>query len=327
MGPERLRGRPSVAGSGANREEIRRWLTPRVEHLIEVMDGMAGWVDATHVEHLVEACAPSFWQLATRSGLRLVTGPERDRTHQRYAADLAFLSGRGLGVRVLVDDTSSGLRTSELEDLVDRLCLPPSQIDLLLDIGPVADTPDVSRTALSALDVMGALASWRRVVLTAGAFPRTLEGLDAQPTRSVERHDWRLHGSLHAARSRLRGRVVFGDYSVEHVFSANIPSARRPSPQGWGLLRYTTPDRYLIARAPTRGPHHVNRARDMARWIVESGSFRGARGVGQSEGERWLRACAYGTGPRGSGNAEKWIQVGHVQHLNFVVNQLTEPRS
>lgn len=41
--------------------------------------------------------------LATKSRLRLVTGPERDPQQQRYIADLAFLSGRGPGIRVLLD--------------------------------------------------------------------------------------------------------------------------------------------------------------------------------------------------------------------------------
>jgi hypothetical protein len=68
------------------------------------MGGLPGWVDAAHVECHVGAWASSLWRLTTRSTLRLVTGPERDREHQRHAADLAFMSGRGLGIRVLVDD-------------------------------------------------------------------------------------------------------------------------------------------------------------------------------------------------------------------------------
>lgn len=301
--------------------ELERWLTPRIDGLIEAMDGLGGWLDATHVERLVDASAQSLWRLATRSSLRPVTGPERAPEQQRYAADLAFLSGLGLGIRVLLDDPPDERQQAQLVELLDWLRLPPSRLDLLLDVGPITDAAESGKRALAGLDRFGSLVAWRRVVLTAGAFPRATQDLDTQPTRAVERYDRQLHRSLREARPEFPGTVVYGDYSVEHAWRANIPAARQPGP-GWGLLRYTTPDGFLIARAPTRGPYHVERARAMARWIVESDDFRDFRGIGGGEAERWLHACAYGVGSRKAGSAEKWIQVGHVQHLSFVAQCL-----
>ncbi|MGY0058417.1 beta family protein [Streptomyces sp. LZ34] len=215
--------------------------------------------------------------MATRSRLRLVTGPERDPAHQRYAADLAFLSGRGLGIRVLLDDPPDRPLSTDLLNLIDRLCLPPSRLDLILDAGPVAGSGDIDKRALAALDLLGALVPWRTTVLTSGAFPRTIEHLDAQPTRVIQRHDWQLYRSVRAARPEALNSLVYGDYSVEHAFSANIPSVRRPGPP-WGLLRYTAPDGFLVARAPTRGSDRAARVRAMARWIAEADFFRGIHG-------------------------------------------------
>ncbi|GHE29595.1 hypothetical protein [Streptomyces capitiformicae] len=146
-GPERPRGRLMVPDPEPDEAALRHWLTPRVAGLIDVMDGMTGWIDAIHVERL-DASAEALWRLATTSSLRLVTGPERTPKQQRYAAGLSFLSGLGLG------------------------------------------------------------------------------------------------------------------------------------------------------KAPTRGPYRDYRARAMARWIVESDDFRGTDGLGASEAERWLYACAYGDGAR-----------------------------
>ncbi|MFI1333535.1 hypothetical protein ACH4U7_26225 [Streptomyces sp. NPDC020845] len=71
---------------------------------------------------------------------------------------------------------------------------------------------------------------------------------------------------------------------------------------------------------------------------MEPGAFRGTDGTDGTDctdgtdgtdgnalsgGERRLHACAYGDGPDGSGNAETWIRVGHTQHMNFVVHQLS----
>ncbi|MGW0837719.1 beta family protein [Streptomyces prunicolor] len=319
-GPERPRGRLMVPDPEPDEAALRHWLSPRVAGLIDVMEGMSGWVDATHVERL-DVSAEAMWRLATTSSLRLVTGPERTPRQQRYAADLSFLSGLGLGIRVLLDDPPDEGRQAQLADLIDRLRVPPSHLDLLLDVGPIADTAEAGKKALEGLDRLGSLIAWRRVVITSGAFPRTLHGLDAQPTRRAERHDRQLYRALREARPDFPRTVLHGDYSVEHACRANIPTVRQPGP-GWGLLRYTTPDSFLVARAPTRGPHRDDRARAMARWIVESDDFRGIDGVGASEAERWLYACAYGDGARNAGNAEKWIQVGYIQHLSFVVQSL-----
>lgn len=318
-GPERVRGERAAPqpARGDGRNTLDSWLTPRMDRLIEAVDGMPGWVDAAHVEGRLHDAAVSLWRLMTRSGLRLVTGPERHPTLQRYAADLAFSSERGMGIRVLVDPLPDEPRPTELLSLLDRLRLPPSLTDLILDLGAVTDTDGAGKTALAALDALGTLVPWRTVVLTSGAFPRVPDGSGAEPLRMVERYDRQVHQVVRAARPAFPRTVVYGDYSVEHAFSANVPHVRAPGPP-WGLMRYTAPDTFLIGRVPTRGSGRADRVRAMARRITESEAFRGA---GHSEGERWLRECAEGEGSKGSGNAEMWIKVGHVQHMSFVAGR------
>jgi hypothetical protein len=57
-----------------------------------------------------------------------------------------------------------------------------------------------------------------------------------QPAYVALRYDRQLHESVRAARPEFPKTVIYGDYSVEHVYSANIPSVRRSGPP-WGLLR------------------------------------------------------------------------------------------
>ncbi|MFB6548827.1 hypothetical protein [Streptomyces sp. NPDC056405] len=317
-GAERTRGVPGNPEPEEDRVDLERWLPPRVDQLADAARGMPGWVDAGHMEALLGA-APGLWRLLTGTRLRPVTGPERSPALQRYAADLAFLTGRGIGIRVLADTTADEPDTTALLALVDRLCLPPSRIDLIVDVGPVADAADGTKLAVTALDLLSALAPWRTVVLTAGAFPRLPEHPDSGPFLTVPRHDRQLHRGVRAARPAFPRRLLYGDYSVEHALSVNLPHIRPHAPP-WGLLRYTGPDGYLLARVPTRGgADRVDQVRGMARRITRSPAFRGAE---YSDGEAWLHACAGGDGRAGSGNAETWIRAGHVQHMTFVVEQL-----
>ncbi|MET7691444.1 hypothetical protein ABZT06_26270 [Streptomyces sp. NPDC005483] len=318
-GPERTRGEPAAPDWDSDQTALDRWLTPRTSQLIEAMDGLPGWVDATHVEGSIHGSAASLWQLMTRSRLRLVTGPERDPRLQRYAADLAFLSGRGMGIRFLVDAPPEEPQATELLNLMDRLRLPPSAVDLILDVGAVSDAAETGKTAMAALDLLGALAPWRTVVLTSGAFPRVHDSPGAESAYVAQRHDQDVYETVRAARPAFPRAVVYGDYSVENAFSANIPHVRAPGPP-WGVMRYTAPDGFMIGRVPTRGNERVDRVRATARWITCSDAFRGAD---YGDGERWLHECAQGEGSKGSGNAETWIKVGHMQHMSFVVNQLT----
>ncbi|OQR63319.1 hypothetical protein B6E66_15545 [Streptomyces maremycinicus] len=318
-GPERVRGVPAVLETGGDRAESARRLVPRVDRLVTAMDGAPGWVDAAHVEGQSEGAAVGLWRLATRSSLRLVTGPERHPALQRFTADLAFLSGRGLGIRLLVDEPPDEPCSTGLLELLERLRLPPSRADLILDMGAVTEGDESAKNAIAALDLLGTLQPWRTVVLASGAFPRTPDQPATVAAYQVRRLDRQLHRAVRAARPTFSGTVVYGDYSVEHAFSADIPSGDDRYGPPWGLLRYTAPEAFLVARAPLRGPERVDRVRAMARWITESEAFRGAD---HSEGERWLHECAEGEGPQGSGNAETWIRAGHIQHLNFTARQL-----
>ncbi|WP_405844966.1 beta family protein [Streptomyces platensis] len=116
--------------------------------------------------------------------------------------DLAFLSSRGLGIRILLDGPPDEAEATELRSLIERLRQPPAQHDLILDVGLVVDPLASGETALITLDMLAPPIPWRTVVLAAGAFPRTFEDHRTQPFRVLARHDWQLYEPV--GRDRLR---------------------------------------------------------------------------------------------------------------------------
>lgn len=180
-------------------------------------------------------------------------------------------------------------------------------VHLLLSCG---STPRAARPRPDAAPCP--LMPWRSVTLLAGAFP------EHDPARepaliTPPRLDRALHAQVRAARPRQRLR--YGDYSVEHVRSAYRPADSGRYGPPWSLLRYTHPDRFLVSRAPTRGPERADRVRSAARRIVEHESYRREPSAHRGVAEDWLESCAHGTGPTGTGSPETWARIGHAQHL------------
>lgn len=140
---------------------------------------------------------------------------------------------------------------------------------------------------------------WRSLMQGRALWLRlTISGLDC----------WRLEPSRPLVRmaSRVPWRIPT---------TPSVP-AGRPS----RVPHDTTPVDCLIVRAPTRGSDRRSRAREMARWVMESGWFAGSAGAGENVG------CMRARTERGRVDRaarEKQCQVRHVQHLNLVASQLT----
>ncbi|MFE3945711.1 hypothetical protein ACFXPV_28225 [Streptomyces sp. NPDC059118] len=77
--------------------------------------------------------------------------------------------------------------------------------------------------------------------------------------------------------------------------------------------------RFVLAKVLARGEDRITVNRAAARQLVEMSDFRGAAA---GAGEVWLRDCAHGQGPSGTGTAAVWLRVGNVQHMSYVVRSL-----
>jgi hypothetical protein len=246
-----------------------------------------------------------------------VTDLRRDDDFDDAIGEVVAEDERGLGVRLDAEDFDDiDAALDEVDELMERLELSPSDIDVVLDFGDI-EPRQAGALGLVAAGLIGPLrhlSEWRTLTLAATSFPRVADfGPDTANT--VPRAEWALW-------ARLRGRQLdriptFSDYGITGT-QTGVPDTAAmfaPSPN----LRYSTDDDYIIYKA--RHPRHGNdQFRDLCAKLLVRPEYKGAA---FSPGDQYISDCANNID--GPGNAAKWIQAGTSHHLAAVTTQLATP--
>ncbi|MEU3711152.1 beta family protein [Streptomyces catenulae] len=278
------------------------------------------WVDSPFADEAqLSVLAKVLADLAEMGPLRPVTGPERPAGHQAATLETARCAGNGLAIRVRVPGEWDDVVSHAVRGLVARVD-PAVEADLLLDLGAVrADRPDAAKEALRALDALMPLAPWRTAAVLSGGFPGVTAELVELGTAVEPRWDWLAWRELASATREFLPRLTYGDYGIDSPHGiARGPSSGSGGPS-WGVLRYTTDESFVLAKVPTQGDGRAAVIRDAARELLALPDFRGATA---SAGETWLRDCAGGRGPEGTGNFAVWLRMGNIQHMTYLVRSL-----
>ncbi|MFJ9647472.1 beta family protein [Streptomyces sp. NPDC101206] len=278
------------------------------------------WLDAPFADAAqLTALAAVLTELGELCPLRPVTGPDRPASHQAASLAQARAAGNGLGIRVTVPGEWDGAAALAVRDLLARAD-QAVETDLLLDLGAVlADRAEAVKEALRALDALMPLIPWRTAAVLSGAFPDVTADKLEHGLHSEPRMDWHTWRGLSDSGRGYASWLSYGDYGIQPVRAlAREASDGRGGPP-WGTLRYTTEESYVLAKVLARGEDRTTVNRTAARQLTELPDFRGAAA---GAGESWLRDCAHGRGPDGTGNATVWLRVGNVQHMSYVVRSL-----
>ncbi|WP_030293887.1 beta family protein [Streptomyces katrae] len=277
------------------------------------------WLDAPFADAAqLTALAAVLAELGELGPLRPVTGPDRPVSHQSACLVHAQACGNGLGIRVAMPREWDGAAALAVADLLARVD-PAVETDLLLDLAAVqADRAEATKEALRALDFLMPLIPWRTAAVLSGAFPQVTaekleHGLHAEP-----RMDWHTWRELSDSGRGYARWLSHGDYGIQSVRALARETSQGGGPP-WGTLRYTTEESFVLAKVLARGEDRITVNRAAARQLTELPDFRGAAA---GAGESWLRDCAHGRGPSGTGNATVWLRVGNVQHMSYVVRSL-----
>ncbi|MGW3964018.1 beta family protein [Amycolatopsis sp. NPDC005003] len=210
-------------------------------------------------------------------------------------------AGGALRVRPATADSGN------LEQLIRKLALDPSRIDVIIDLQYVPEVTtlviDETETVLATLATLG---NFRTTTLLSGSIPRTLAQTSVWEKPRAEEVLWEKLSRGNTTGLRL------GDYGTTHpVLGKGFPSKHVS-------MKYTCPRHWLYSRE--RMPDPDEQATDSARTrtfrvvcrhLVESGGF---SGPDFSWGDREILEAADGRGG-GFGSSSKPVALATSHHL------------
>ncbi|MGW4123609.1 beta family protein [Nocardia sp. NPDC004711] len=229
---------------------------------------------------------------------------------------IADSEGNGACIRLSAEDIANIAQLPiELTRVLSALNLPPSAVDLVIDVGYVDASSIAISSALisSTIPHLPHLPQWRNLVLLSGAFPASLSNLSAYVPQRFLRYDAELWRRVAAATAASRVSQ-FGDYATTHPISG-APVARRSAPN----LRYATGSEWYCLRSDldkvlaNQTYYRIcQQLRDETPVVLRSDTF--------SWGDSQIHRSAGSIG--GPGNATSWKAWATSHHLTVVIENL-----
>jgi hypothetical protein len=259
-----------------------------------------------------------------------VAGFNSDLSHQQAVRALHTQHQTGICFRSEPQHCLQPYFAASLMQFVGAFGATPADVDLVLDLGECGQAnllPTLSAGAVASLNSVR-MYPWRSVTLLAGAFPSRLsDHVDGDSTGEIPRLDWALWQSVVAS---FGAPLQFGDYAIQHI---DLVEGFDPKTMNMsGNIRYTVDHKWLIHRGsalltknPRPGRQHKPSAgyaqyRTLAANLVGDPRFSGAT---FSWGDNEMVKVA--NHAISTGNQSKWRAYGTNHHIEFVVNQLTNP--
>jgi hypothetical protein len=230
--------------------------------------------------------------------------------------------GRGLALRVVRAEFEAGNLERAIRVFLARYSLVASDIDLILDLGSVADlvVPGVQALTAQFLAEVPDHSQWRTFTVSACAFPLNMSRVERRSHDRVDRVEWvAWRDGLHGGRARLERLPAYSDACIQHPKGVEGFDPRIM--QVSAAIRYTANSSWLLVKGEsTRAIRPGVQFPTLAGRLVH-GDFRADfRGTAHCAGCRGMQVAA--DGGSGFGSAAKWRELGTIHHLTTAVEQL-----
>lgn len=224
-------------------------------------------------------------------------------------------SAHGLALRLLRRELENGNMALRVQSFMGRHSLVPESVDLILDLGAVADmiAHGVSALTRAFLADVPELTRWRTVAIVACAFPLSMRGIGRHAHKEVDRSEWlSWRDEIHAHQQVCGRTLVFGDYVIQHP--AGVEGFDPRIMPVSATVRYALDDAWLLVKGEST---RVVRARDqfpaLATRLVYGRLKARYQGPLHCPGCELMKVAA--DGGTGFGSAEAWRRLGTIHHI------------
>lgn len=244
-----------------------------------------------------------------------VTSLGRDLAHYNAIASALAMDGRGVAVRVSLDDIADPGFPAALASLVNSLGAALPQTDLILDLAaknfePLADLIALVSALLQSSPVYVQV---RSLILVGTSFPASM-GEVKVGSHILPRQEWKLYKGVAAALPASFRTLAFGDYAIA---SADIPGGDMRLLKPSATIRYTVTDGWFITKGNNVRDNGFDQYRGQCGTVISSGHM---AATGYSAGSDYIRDCHAKT--KSTGNLTTWRWVGTNHHITRVVDDL-----
>ncbi len=229
-------------------------------------------------------------------------------------------SANGICVRVTPSELAQGNSvTSKISALMKAHSLSYAATDVVLDLGSIVGASSfvASAAALSALQLLPNLSSWRTVTMASTAFPENLSGVKSGTSALIPRLDWTTWSALYATRKTLQRLPSFGDYGIQNPVLADGYDPRFMPMSA--AIRYTTSAAwYVIRGVSSKKVGLATQFPGLAKQLMASAHYAGHQ---HCRGSLDVQSCA--ANKPGFGSPGVWRRIGTTHHIEVVTGQLT----
>lgn len=162
--------------------------------------------------------------------------------------EVALMQHNGFALRLEVNEVVDYSILEKVDFIISQVSggsTAKNKVDLIIDFGFI----ETSRGCASVLKKISqhiSMAEWRRVIISSGAFPQSLQQFKPDEDNFLDR----LEIQLWRDNQTLGGRkVIFSDYTVRSPLNIT-----KPGPKGSISVRYTLEDKYQIFRGAKSDP-------------------------------------------------------------------------
>lgn len=227
----------------------------------------------------------------------------------------------GLALRVTRSEFESR-SLMNLQGFLDTYNLAPSDVDLIVDLGPVDEmvVPGVAALASALLSNVPDHASWRSFIISACGFPSSMGRVQRNSHDFVERVDWvAWRNDLFQKRDALPRLPVFSDCAIQHT--SGVEGFDPRFMQVSAAIRYTYSDFWLLIKGESTriipaASQFPALATSLAYGHLQPYFYQARHCSGCAS----IQSCA--DGALGHGSAEVWRRYGTIHHITRVVEDL-----